>query len=319
MTVPRVLISGIGKRNHLLHLLAHECAVNHVELIGCDASPLAPARDELLRFEQLPFAGDHVFGQRYSQLLVQYEVAAYLTLIDPEITILGELASQGTLGEALFLHPFAETARVCEDKFAFYERMEAHGIPTVPTFLSPPQTYPHIRKDRRGSRSSGFRVFHSPIDSRSSGDAESDAEYIYQPFCAGQHYCVDAYFSVHSGALVDFCVKEVLNKQDGESYLLRSVSRARFIDLLRQVGQELPLRGIVNLDVYDDGNGVTLMEINCRIGGNYPASHAVGANLLRHLMREVVDGIAVSEAFSEYAVGMFVSKFIGFSDPYRRL
>ncbi|MGH3457733.1 ATP-grasp domain-containing protein [Aeromicrobium sp.] len=317
MTVPRLLISGIGKRNETLRLLARECATHGVEIVGCDASPLAPARAEVIRFERLPLAGDGDFGRHYAQLLAENDVTAYLSLVDPEITVLGELAANGELGDALFLHPDAETARVCEDKFAFFERMQTHGISTVPTSLSPPDAYPYIRKDRRGSRSSGFRLVDKP--SRAVENQEPGAEYVFQPFHAGRHYCVDVYFSVHSGALVDLCAKEVLAKQDGESFLLRSVPPDPFIDLVRQVGQDLPMRGIVNFDVYDDGTGPTLMEVNCRIGGNYPAAHAMGANLLRHLMAEAFDGKAVDESFSDYTVDTYVSKFIGFSDPYAQL
>ena len=318
MTVTRLLISGIGKRNHVLRLLADECALNGVELIGCDASTLAPARAELIRFEKLHLADEPDFGRSYASLLARYEVAGFLTLIDPEITVLGELSARGDLGDSVFLHPPIETSSVCEDKFAFFEWMRAHEIDTVPTSLTPPSTYPFIRKDRRGSRSSGFRVFDSP---GSAGDAldEEGSEFVFQPFNAGQHFCVDAYFSVHSGQLVDMCAKEVLAKQDGESYLLKSVPRHPFVEMLRKIGREMPMRGIVNFDIYDDGSGPTLMEINCRIGGNYPAAHAVGANLLSHLMREVVEGEMTGESFSNYTEGSYVSKFIGFSDPYGHL
>lgn len=315
MTRRRMLISGIGKRNHVLRLLADECALNGVELIGCDASTLAPARAELIRFEQLPLVNEPDFGQRFSKLLAQHEVAGFLTLIDPEITVLGELSAQGQIGDATFLHPPIETADVCEDKFAFFEWMQAHDISTVPTSLSPPTTYPYIRKDRRGSRGSGFRVFDS-AEAALGAVEDQGSESIYQPFHAGKHYCVDAYFSVHSGQLVDLCAKEVLAKQDGESYLLKSVKRDPFTEMLREIGRDLPMRGIVNFDIYDDGSGPTLMEINCRIGGNYPVAHAVGTNLLAHLLREMVDGVTVSASFSDYTEGAYVSKYIGFSDPY---
>ena len=256
-------------------------------------------------------ADDDDFGRRYSQIVAENEVVALLTLVDPEIAAIGDLASNGELAGATFLHPDAETARLCEDKFALHEQLTARGVAVVPTYLDPLTTYPYIRKHRRGSRSSGFAVVGSPEDA----PPVDSAEYVYQPFHGGPHYCVDAYFSVHSGALVDFCVKEVLVKQRGESHLLRSVPRDQFVDLIHQVGQELPLRGVVNFDVYGRDDGLTLMEINCRIGGNYPVAHAVGANLLRHLVSEVVDGEA-KEDFSGYAVDVYVSKFIGFTAPY---
>jgi carbamoyl-phosphate synthase large subunit len=311
VTAPTILISGIGKRNETLRLLVEECALHNVDVIGSDASAHPPARAVLQRFEQLPMADDDDFGRHYSQIVAENEVAALLTLVDPEIAVIGDLSSNGELPGAMLLHPDAETARMCEDKFALHEELTTRGVAVVPTYLDPLTTYPHIRKHRRGSRSSGFAVVGSPEDA----PPVDGGEYVFQPFHRGQHYCVDAYFSVRSGALVDFCAKEVLAKQHGESHLLRSVPRDQFVDLVRSVGQELALRGIVNFDVYGDDDGPTLMEINCRIGGNYPAAHAIGANLLRHLVREVIDGEA-KEDFSNYDVDRYVSKFIGFTAPY---
>ena len=69
MTSAGVLVSGIGKRNHVLRLLADECAQRGVELIGGDASPLAPARVEIPRFEQLPFACEARFLFRRDYLV----------------------------------------------------------------------------------------------------------------------------------------------------------------------------------------------------------------------------------------------------------
>jgi predicted ATP-grasp superfamily ATP-dependent carboligase len=258
-------------------------------------------------------AGEDDFARRYAEVLAQHDAAGFLTLIDPEITVLGELTSREVLGNAVFLHPALEAARVCEDKYAFNERMDAHGIRHVPTSLTIPESYPYIRKDRRGSGASGFHVVDTPDDV-----GESQGDLVFQPFHGGQHHCIDAYFSIHSGTLVDCCAKEVLAKHEGESYLLRSVSRAPFVELVRQVGKALPMRGIVNLDVYDDGSGPTVMEVNCRIGGNYPAAHAFGTNLMSHVVSELLDGAPVEESFSDYVEGAYVSKYIGFSEPYDR-
>ena len=211
----RLLVSGVGKRNQLLRLLAEECSQVGMQLVGCDASPLAPARSETPYFEEVPLARDSEFGDRYRSLIEEYDVTGFLSLIDPEIPILSELATLGALGQAVSAHPGPEIATICEDKFAFHETMKELDIPSVPTSLEPVFDPPYIRKDRSGSASSGFRVlteaavFDTTLESGS-------GEPIYQPFCEGQHYCVDAYFSCFTGELIDFCVKEVLSKQAGE-------------------------------------------------------------------------------------------------------
>ena len=314
--MPRnLLVSGIGKRNHLLRLIADECAEQGAVLIGADAVGLAPARAAVERFELLPPALDPDFGARYGEVLARQDVGAFITIIDPEIAVLGQLAGQGALDAARFLQPTAESSMICEDKLTFHQVLSARGVPTVPTYASPLESYPFIRKDRAGSAASGFQVFSDPTDLSAHEDL-TDHDSIFQPFCAGQHYCVDAYFSLSEGTLVDLCVKEVLAKRDGESYLLRSFPREGFVDLLRHLSGVLPLRGIVNIDVWDIEGELAVMEVNPRIGGNYPAAHAFGVNLLRHMTREGLGEIDSKPSFSPYEPGLLVSKFIGFSDPF---
>jgi carbamoyl-phosphate synthase large subunit len=293
--------------------VAEECAAQEVHLVGADATDLPPARAGLERFELLPLAREPHFAEVYADVLAKHDIAAFLTIVDPEIPVLGSMVESGLFGERRFLHPPSETSRICEDKYEFHEVLSAHGVPTIPTYLRPPRDLPYIRKDRTGSAASGFAVVMT--DAARAGD-EPVHEAIYQPFIGGQHYCVDAYFSLTTGELIDCCVKEVLAKQAGETYVLRSFPRDDFVDLVRRVGEVLPMRGIVNLDVYDMDGTLVVMEVNCRIGGNYPASHALGANLLRWAILEGVTGETAYEWFSDYPSGLLVSKFIGFSPPY---
>src|SRR5690606_2307770 len=128
--------------------------------------------------------------------------------------------------------------------------------------------------------------------------------------------CVDAYFSIASGRLIDLCAKEVLNKANGESYLLRSVAAERFVEIVTAVAEAIPLRGIVNLDIYDDGE-LRVMEVNCRVGGNYPASHAFGCNLLRRLVDGVADGDTADRLdMSTVSLGAHVAKYFEFSPAF---
>ena len=146
-----ILISGIGKRNHLLDLMAREGAVHDVAVVGADATPLPPARPAVSRFEQLPPASSADFGDRYAEAIARNDVSAFLTIIDPEIPVLGRLASDGLLGAARFVQPDAASSLVCEDKLRFHEVLTAHGVPTIPTASSPLDAFPFIRKDRFGS------------------------------------------------------------------------------------------------------------------------------------------------------------------------
>ncbi|OZB49287.1 MAG: hypothetical protein B7X60_01670 [Polynucleobacter sp. 39-45-136] len=117
------------------------------------------------------------------------------------------------------------------------------------------------------------------------------------------------------GRLIDLCVKEILYKTNGESYTLRSHSPNEFIELLNQVGAALPLRGIVNLDIYRHEDKLVVMDINCRIGGNYQASHSFGCNLIKPMLVELMSKESLKTQYSNYPAGQIISKFIAFTQP----
>lgn len=137
-----ILVSGIGKRNALLSLLNAEARAYGARIVGCDAMEWPPARLAVEQFRTVPTAREVSFLPDYAGLLAHEKVAAYLTLIDPEIIPLGELEAAGKAAGARFAHPVPATAAVGEDKYRFFEVMQANGIGTIPTFLRPPTKAP---------------------------------------------------------------------------------------------------------------------------------------------------------------------------------
>jgi hypothetical protein len=246
--------------------------------------------------------------------LLRNEVFAHFTIIDPEIPLWGEIEEESPDTFSRLLQPSRRAAVICEDKYAFFLAAKSSGIPVLETYLSAPAFFPYIRKDRRGSAASGFRVYRTPADEMAE-ESIGSGDFIYQPFCGGSHFCVDAYYSLDAGNLVDFCVKEVLVKSNGESYLLRSCPRDGFGEILRMAGELLPLKGIVNFDILDDSGTLKVLEINCRIGGNYPASHRFGCNLLERCFDELFSSLDQQKPVAPYPTDRVIAKYFAFTAP----
>jgi hypothetical protein len=311
-----ILISGIGKRNAFIRLLRTEANKHDIKIIGCDAQDFPPARFEVDQFQTLPLATDSNFSERLKELLLNAHIKGYMTLIDYEIVPLGILSGKSPELNSQYLHPVPSTSVACEDKYEFFLRMTKAGIPVIPTALKPSFPTPYICKDRRGSAASGFRIFKTIEDANEVRAHQANSDLIFQPFCTAQHHCVDAYFSLATGELIDFCAKKVLNKVKGETFLLESVTPEPFVDILKSISGCLPMRGIVNFDIYVAGSEISVMEVNCRVGGNYPASHAYGCNLLNHLMTELLNPGAITKpSFSKYEIGKYIAKYLEFSAP----
>jgi carbamoyl-phosphate synthase large subunit len=305
----KVLVSGIGKRNALIKLLKSIARNFDIDLVGGDASDFPPARFEVDQFIVLSSAYQENFVDDYTSKSRDNKIDACITLIDPEIPRISEIEEFSTIR---VFHPSKNTSLLCEDKFEFFCAAENAGISTIKTMLEPPDCYPFIRKDRLGSAASGFAVY---VDRKSYDDSDKSGNYIYQPYCSGRHFCVDAYVSYYSGKLIDLCIKEVLNKRNGESFLLKSIISEEIVCFIDKICQWLPLRGIVNFDIYDDCGELRVMEINCRIGGNYPASHAFGCDLLSLFCSEISSSVACNPKYSKYKPDQLVAKYFEFSSP----
>jgi hypothetical protein len=315
MKTDTLLISGIGKRNALLRLLKLECDAANIRLWGADAKALPPARLETTNFAVLPLAQDIEFTAAYTSLLKKTQAKSAFTLVDPEIPLIGDVENE--LGSANFctLHPVAGSARLCEDKFEFAHKARQGGIDVFDTSLAPLKSFPQICKDRQGSAASGFKILQTQNDL----NELPKHGLIYQSYCGGDHYCVDAYFSHRKGELIDLCVKRVLDKHRGESFLLEAMPHGRFVDILRAVSSVIPLRGIVNFDFLEDNGTMRMLEINCRIGGNYPASHAFGCNFIKLGLHDIFGEADITPRFSKYKQGLIVAKYFDFSPPVAML
>ena len=309
-----LVISGIGKRNKLLSLLQHECKERKINLLGLDAILAPPAKYELDYFSQVPKASDRLFLREYNKLAAGS--IGCLTIVDPEIIPLSIAYERGEFGDSIFLHPDYFTCSMCEDKLEFSKYLNSNGKYALPASAGPDFPYPMVVKDRRGSCSSGFAVISdSAVLAKTLASPNFSSDAIFQPFCDGIHYCIDAYFSLNSHRLVDICAKRVQSKCRGESYVLTTVNANRFVDFINDLAVLFVFSGIINFDIYDWDGFLYVMEINPRIGGNYPVSHLVGVNLIAKMLDELTSCVDYSNGLflSDYQSGQTYIKYFDFS------
>ena len=62
------------------------------------------------------------------------------------------------------------------------------------------------------------------------------------------------------------------------------VGDARFDALAKAISAALPCPGNMDVDVFDDGGALRVLEMNARFGGGYPFSHMAGVDLPRALV-----------------------------------
>ena len=83
----------------------------------------------------------------------------------------------------------------------------------------------------------------------------------------------------------------------GETDVAETVDDERLEAAGRALGESLRHVGALDVDVFVDGDLVTVLDLNPRIGGNYPFSHLAGADLPAAYVEWAEGGVAPPERF----------------------
>ena len=81
----------------------------------------------------------------------------------------------------------------------------------------------------------------------------------------------------------------------GETDVAETVDDDRLEAAGRALGESLRHVGALDVDVFVDGDQVTVLDLNPRIGGNYPFSHLAGADLPRAYVEWAQGGVIPAE------------------------
>ena len=103
---------------------------------------------------------------------------------------------------------------------------------------------------------------------------------IIQETAKGQEYGLDVINDLDGNYITTF-VKRKLAMRSGETDGAVTVDRPALRELGEKIGKSLKHVGIMDMDVFWDGDDPFILETNARFGGGYPFSHLAGADLPR--------------------------------------
>jgi len=267
-----LLINAVGKRRQLIELFFSAVSSTDKKIFLGDASVSAPAGYGH-NVIQTPLISDKNYEEDYNKIFAKHKITHVLSLIDTDVFRLKEVAKKNNV---VYLGPSVDVLEICRDKYQFYTALKEKNIRVMPTSLKPEYKYPLISKDRSGSRGSNFRV-HENSDFLPSNLSDC----IYQPYAQGKHVDVD--FISYNNCFLH-AQKEIIYKQNGESYLLQSLYENEIEELILKFIETFNYNGVGNADVWFYDGAWVLMEVNPRFGGNYPATHLQGADFISILL-----------------------------------
>lgn len=279
-----ILFCSVGRRCELLKDFRRSLG-DKVKLIVTDNSPYAPALAFADVSYQVPLIHDKEYIPAILEICKKEKIDALTTLIDPEIAILANHREEFEKLGITVLAPYAETARICFDKYEMFRYLTARSIPTVRTFASfgdfieaygkADIEFPVFVKPRTGSGSVGARRINTleMLEEITS----SDSSLIIQELMTGEDLDADVYVDTISHNPVAIFSKKKISSVIGGANKTISFKDEALFEFVKKVLSVFQFNGPLDMDLFYQDGKYYLSEINPRFGGAY--LHAYGAGV----------------------------------------
>jgi carbamoyl-phosphate synthase large subunit len=279
-----VLVTGVGATTGISVIKGFRQQDEfRVRVVGTDINP----RDRIAGssfcdiFYTVPPAVDATYIPVLMDICKKEGVQVLIPIIDPELLALAEhkeaLAQLGV--KVVVSDP--KTVRICNDKYATFDFLKHHDIPTPETWLidkiTEPQalTYPLFVKPRDGVSSvNAFRV-DSPEELMSA--KKRVLNLVVQEYLEGKEYTTDV-LADFEGCVFAVVPRQRLQTKDGISYKGQTCFDDELIHWGRRISEILNIRGPANIQCMVFGDRISYFEVNPRFSGSLPLTIAAGVN-----------------------------------------
>lgn len=119
---------------------------------------------------------------------------------------------------------------------------------------------------------------------------------IIQEQLPGQEYGLDIINDLEGNHVAVF-VKKKLAMRSGETDAAITIDEPTLKELGKKLGTLSKHRGVLDIDVFYDGNQAIILDMNARFGGGYPFSHIAGADIPRAIVNWLSGRKAPVECF----------------------
>lgn len=203
-----------------------------------------------------------------------------------------------------------QVVHICNDKWETYTFLKNKGFDTPLTFLDLDEAwcaidsgllqYPLMLKPRWGMGSIGVykidslselkilytklkkEIFQTYLQYESKMDVSRCI--LIQQYIDGQEYGLDVINDLN-GNYVFTIPKKKLGMRAGETDVAEIRMDERFILIGKLLSEKLMHIGNLDVDCFEVGDRIYVLEMNCRFGGQYPFSYLAGADLPHQLIK----------------------------------
>lgn len=254
---------------------------------GADSDPECVGRYFVDRFWDMPLLDRQDAPDQLLDFCVREKIGLLIPTRDGELpflaTLRDQLEDQGTytpIGSP-------DAVDVCLDKLSFHDHCLREGIPTVPTATTVDDLAESrfVVKDRRGAGARDIAIGLDRRDARAHGERLSEP--VFQPLLDGAEHSIDLYVN-RRGEVVDAAPRTRIRVHDGESTVTETVEHVELAQAAVRLATSLELRGHIVIQAFVDGDDVTLLECNPRVGGASTLGFRAGVDTPRWAISEAL-------------------------------
>lgn len=248
---------------------------------GCFAVPRVTAADYL---------------DELLKICIENEIRLVVPTIDTELLILARAKQRFAEKGIVLVVSDEDFISICRDKRLTSASFESHSmkVPAPRDKYNP--VFPMFAKPYDGSLSCNLHVIRKQEDLTE--EIMNDPKLMFMEYVdksVFKEYTVDMYYGA------DNCVKAIVPRERIE-IRAGEINKGRtcktwLVDYLKErMNKMTGVIGTICMQLFanDETHEVYAIEINPRFGGGYPLSHYAGANFLRNLIKEYIDGESIS-------------------------
>lgn len=325
--IVRLLVGSAGRRTYLLRWFRESLARfgMRARIAITESDPMAVTAAFADAVHPIPRYEDPDYAAAMTAVFEMEHPDLFLSVNDHELSSLaGPLADKlrGHGGVVPSLDP--DRQQLVADKHAMAMAFGAHGISCPPTVLASDRdgvaalagsSARLVIKERHGSAGSGFQLVRATdigtalaLRHGPSGAPNLDA-LVVQPFRSGVQYGLDVVADLTDSD----CVTGVLARRKDDTrpigtMRVTTVDAGRFRPLAQRIAGVVRPQGLIDIDLVEtDEGGLQVLDVNPRIGGGYPFSHAAGADVPSYLIAELL-GLAPPAGWDTYRIGATIGR-----------
>ena len=308
-----ILLTNVGRRGKLVKNFKDSLG-NSCKLVATDNWSVAPAIFMSDNYYITKKISEKGYIEEVLDICKKENINAVSTLIDPEIAILSENRDKFIEKGILPLCPEKETARLCFDKFAMFEYLTKHSIPTVLTFndlesftIAYKQgsiKFPVFIKPRTGSGSVGAQKINT-LDELNIVFNEGKFDYIIQEFMDCEDFDADVYVDAITNEAVSIFSKRKIETRIGGASKTISFKDENLFRFIEEIVKLFKFYGPIDMDFFNKNGKYFLSEINPRFGGAYLNAFGAGVDFPKMIANNI-DGIINKNHVGEYDEGVLM-------------